>query len=213
MNSEIQPIQTTDSPKPPKDGYTTASAFVFDVVEMVAWAIFIMIMIFSFSFRLCRVEGESMENTLYNGQTLLIHNIGYTPKQDDIIVFHLTLPEINMEKTVVKRVIATGGQHVEIDFNTGIIKVDGAVYADSHKTLKNMQDMLVDRYLSVPAFSPHYDFNTRIFSATVPEGSLFVMGDNRNNSNDSRNPAVGFIDERCVLGKVILSLSPLETFS
>ena len=213
MNSEIQPIPKTDSPKPQKDGYTSTASFVFDVVEMVAWAVFIMIMIFSFSFRLCRVEGESMENTLSNGQTLLIRNIGYTPKQDDIIVFHLTLPEINMEKTVVKRVIATGGQHVEIDFNTGIIKVDGKVYEDPHKTLKNSQDMPVDRYLSVPAFSPYYDFNTRIFSATVPKGSLFVMGDNRNNSNDSRNPAIGFVDERCILGKVILSLSPLKTFN
>ncbi|MBR5859561.1 MAG: signal peptidase I, partial [Clostridia bacterium] len=109
--------------------------------------------------------------------------------------------------------IATGGQHVEIDFNTAVIKIDGEVYADSHKVLKNMQDAIVDRYLSVPALSPYYDFNTRIFSATVPEGSLFVMGDNRNNSNDSRNPAIGFIDERCVLGKVILSLSPLKTYS
>ena len=202
-----QNTQDTAIEKTEQEDRSVAS-FCFDILEMMAWAIFVMLIIFSFGFRLCRVEGSSMENTLQGNQLLLIHNIAYTPKQDDIIVFHLTQPEINMEKTVVKRVIATGGQHIEINFKTTEIKVDGVIYADSHKVLKNLSGTVIDRYTLIYSNPEHYDPTTGIFSATVPEGSLFVMGDNRNNSNDSRNPDIGFVDERCVLGKVIFSLTP-----
>ena len=167
-----------------------------------------MLIVFSFGFRLCRVEGSSMENTLAENQLLMIRSLAYEPKQDDIIVFHLTLPEINMEKTVVKRVIATGGQHIEINFRTKEIRVDGVLYADTHMVLKNTSDHLIDKYTLIYYNSEHYNPATGTFSAIVPEGSLFVMGDNRNNSNDSRNPAISFIDEQCVLGKVIFSLTP-----
>lgn len=154
-----------------------------------------------------------MENTLAQNQMLLIRSIAYQPKQDDIIVFHLTQPEINMEKTVVKRVIATGGQQLKIDFKTGEITVDGVLYPDSHRVLKTGSNTLIDHYTLIYPHSEHYDRTTGVFSATVPEGTLFVMGDNRNNSNDSRNPDIGFIDERCVLGKVIFSLSPFGSVS
>lgn len=185
-----------------KDGYQSASAFLFDVLEMVAWSVFVMALLFTFVFRICRVEGQSMENTLYNNQTLLVRNIGYTPEQDDIIIFHLTEPEIDMEKTLVKRVIATGGQTLEINYDTCQIFVDGELYEDSHRVLKTLSDVVIDRY-----------YHSGVYKTTVPENMLFVMGDNRNNSKDSRSPDVGFIDERCVLGKVILRLQPFEVFS
>ena len=184
------------------DGYQSVSSFLFDVLEMVAWSVFIMALLFTFVFRICKVDGESMENTLYDKQVLLVRNVAYQPEQDDIIIFHLTESDINMEKTLVKRVIATGGQKLEINYDTCEIYVDGIRYEDSHSVLKNSSDVMINQY-----------YSSGVYKATVPENMLFVMGDNRNNSNDSRNPAIGFIDERCVLGKVVLRLQPFEIFS
>ncbi len=185
--------------EPKKDG---AVSFLFDILEMVAWSVFVMLLLFTFAFRICRVEGSSMENTLHENETLLTYNLAYTPKQDDIIVFHLTKPEINMEKTLVKRVIATGGQTLTIDYDNREIYVDGVLYADSHRVLKSFSDEIIDQY-----------YTAGTYQYVIPEGKLFVLGDNRNNSNDSRNPAIGFIDEQCVLGKVIMRLQPFTVFS
>lgn len=178
----------------------------FEFLELFAFSVFAVMLLFTFCFRLCRVEGSSMENTLASGESLLISGIGYTPKQDDIIVFHLTDHDNHMEKNMVKRIIATGGQELTIDFNTGIITVDGVEYEDSHRTLKDLNNRKVSYY---SLFANHYyDRSTGIFHATVPEGTVFVMGDNRNNSKDSRNMEIGFVDERCILGKVLFRLSP-----
>ena len=181
------------------DGYGSAAAFLFDILEMAAWSIFVMVILLTFAFRVCRVEGSSMENTLYEGQTLLIHNVAYTPKQDDIVVFHLA--ESKSEKILVKRVIATEGQTVRIDYDAGEIYVDGVLYEDSHRTLKTHNNQETGKY-----------YATGTYAAVVPEGRLFVMGDNRNNSRDSRDLSIGFVDERCVLGKVVLRLSPFTFF-
>ena len=114
---------------------------------------------------------------------------------------------------MVKRVIATGGQTVEINTLTGKITVDGVEYADEHSVLKNPStDIEIGRYYA-SLFSYGYDWETGIFRATVPDGYLFVMGDNRNNSKDSRNPDVGFVDARCVLGRAVLRLSPFTVFN
>ena len=210
MNQSIQTNPDTPQNEQEQKG---SQSFLFDVLEMLAWAVFVMMIVFSFSFRLCRVEGRSMENTLAGDQMLLVRSIAYTPKQDDIIVFHVTSPEYDMEKTVVKRVIATGGQEIVINFKTAEIYVDGTPYADSHGVLKDLNNNVIDRYTLIPYYSEYYNFETGIFRATVPEGSLFVMGDNRNNSKDSRNESIGFVDERCVLGKVVFSLTPFGKIS
>ena len=205
--------EETASPAPEKSPITTKkiAASVFDVVETFAWSVFVVLILFTFALRLCRVEGRSMENTLYDGQNLLLYSLNYTPEQDDIVVFHLTDEEHNMTKTMVKRVIATGGQTVELNFNTGKILVDGVEYADSHAVLK---DRTTDRITGVYTLTAEhsYDHSTRTFKATVPEGCVFVMGDNRNNSKDGRDTDVGFIDERCILGKAILRLSPFTLY-
>ena len=208
MNT-TQNVELEEQPVAKKnDEYESFSAFAFDVLEMMAWSVLVMVLLFTFAFRICRVDGPSMENTLFDKQTLLVRSIGYTPKQDDIIIFHMTDPENNMEKTLVKRVIATEGQALEINFRTGEIRVDGVLYSDVHRVLKEPSGM----YTILPDGNA-YDTYTGIYSVTIPENTLFVMGDNRNHSLDSRNEVIGFVDERSVLGKVIVRLVPFDIFA
>ncbi len=204
--SETESSSSTPSePAADKKGLGTTS-MLFDVLEMFAWSLVAVFLVFTFATRLCRVDGQSMENTLYHGELLLLNSINYTPEQDDIIVFHMTDPTVNLEKTLVKRVIATGGQQLYIDFKTGEILVDNVPYADSHSVLKDLDDTEIGIY-TLHSYH-HYDPDTGILSLTVPDGKLFVLGDNRNFSKDSRSLDIGFVDERCVLGKVILRLHP-----
>ena len=205
MNNEPE-VQSA----PPKK--EESGGFLFDALEMFVWALAILFLVFTFAFRLCRVEGASMENTLYNGENLLLYSFAYEPKQDDIVVFHLTDAEPNLEKVLVKRVIATGGQTVVINFQNKTITVDGVLYEDEHATLKNNADQIIDRYLSNRP-NWNYDIKNDIMTVNVPEGHLFVLGDNRNFSRDSRDSDIMFVDERCVLGKVIVRVAPFTVFS
>lgn len=205
MNNEPN-LQQTPAKKEASGG------FLFDALEMFAWSLAILLLLFTFVLRICRVDGASMENTLYDGENLLLYSLFYEPEQDDIIVFHLTGKEDNLEKMLVKRVIATGGQTVVVDFKNNTITVDGVLYEDEHAVLKNNVDKIVDQYLYFrPDWS--YDAVTDTMTVTVPKGELFVLGDNRNFSRDSRDSGIMFVDERCVLGKVILRVSPFTVFN
>ena len=184
----------------------------FDVLEMFAWAMFIVLILFTFAFRLCRVDGASMEDTFKDKQSIVLYSIGYTPKQDDVIVFHVD--EDGTQKTLVKRVIATGGQTLVIDVANKTITVDGVRYDDEHRTLKNRWTGMPMNAYSEDLFEHHPNYNkvTKCLTVTVPEGYVFVLGDNRNNSKDSRDTDIGFVDERAILGKAFWRLSPFTFF-
>lgn len=201
--SPNEPLTEPAMPAPKKKARSVAEV-LFDYVEMFAWAVFIVMIVFTFGFRICQVEGPSMEDTLQEGQRLLLRSAFYTPKQDDIIVFHMTKNGYTgNEKTLVKRIIALEGQEVVIDTNAKTITVDGVLYEDSHRYLKDYNDSYNKDY-----FRYDFDWSTGIFKTTVPEGCVFVMGDNRNHSSDSRNTSVGFVDKNCILGKVVLRFAP-----
>lgn len=217
---ETPDASVQEKPEKASVGMRVASS-AFDVAEMFAWSVFVVILLFTFAFRLCRVDGSSMENTLHENESLIISDFLYTPKQNDVIVFHLTEPTspASLQKTLVKRVIATEGQTLEIRFATGEIYIDGALYDDPYCVLKNASGRPTDAYTNMSDLTysytdnPHYDPDTQILTATVPEGHVFVMGDNRNWSRDSRDADIGFVDTRAILGRVLLRLQPFTVFS
>lgn len=188
---------------------------IFDYVEIFILAASAVLLLFTFSIRICRVDGSSMFPTLKDGQTLLASDLFYTPKTGDIVVFHQDYNVVeSLNKPLVKRVIATGGQYYRIEYledydkdNKMFLRMK--VYVGSSEKLTE-SDLLTEEYMD---YSVAYE-NRRISilpgtvtEGFVPEGQAFVMGDNRYNSIDSRFN-VGLVDERCILGKVIFSLSP-----
>lgn len=176
---------------------------LYDIVEILVISACIVLLLYTFGARLCRVTGESMDVTLADGQMLIVSDINYTPKYGDIIVFHQTADGIGLNEPVVKRVIATGGQTIDIDFSTWKVTV-----TDKDGTSRVLNEEAY-RYLDCGYATRYSDWDYPLY---VPEGYLFVMGDNRNNSTDSRSGWVGLVDERRLLGKAILRLTPLNKF-
>ena len=138
----------------------------------------------------CVLLFPSMNPTLYEGNKMLVSNLFYKPKAGDVVIFK-NVDENSEEKALVKRVIATGGQEVNIDFEHGIVYVDG--------------EPLDEEYAAEPIHNK-LDF---IGPKTVPDGCVFVLGDNRNSSRDSRAKSIGMVDERLILGKVYAVVYPI----
>jgi signal peptidase I len=164
---------------------------IYDWLQCIVMAIVICVLFFSFIVRLVDVVGSSMYPTLEDGDKIIVSNLFYTPKQGDIIVFR---KDEYREEPLVKRIIAVEGQTVDIDFEKGIVYVDG--------------EALDEPYIAELTNDPEDFFGP----VEVPEGCVFVMGDNRNASTDSRRSAIGMVDTRCIMGKVYFTVFPLKNF-
>ncbi len=196
------------SPKKQR-GYLT----LLEYLEMFVLCLCVILLVFSFGLRICRVSGNSMLPTLKDGQVLVVSDVGYTPRQGDIIIFHQTSDTVDaFNEPMVKRVIATEGQTVRIDFTDAIVTVDGVALSEDYIQLiySGRYEIFAQHHTSYVEMSD--GTRHRVFEATVPEGHLFVMGDNRNDSSDSRTTAIGFVDERRVLGRAILRVTPFADF-
>lgn len=178
-------------------------ADIYDWIEVFVSALAIVVIMLSFVLRIATVKGDSMERTLSDSQVVVMSNMFYTPAQGDIIVIQQNGGYF--ETPIVKRVIATGGQTLSIDFEKWEVKVDGNVIDESSYVYFRNTSMDVEEYYSV--YDAYLDTNGVM---TVPEGYLFVMGDNRNESSDSRSIYVGFVRESEVLGKVIFRMFPIN---
>jgi signal peptidase I len=208
--SELETNQTADSSVSPNlPAFEKKESFIsiiFDYLEILVFSVCVVLLLFTLCGRLCRVNGSSMRNTLYNGEMLVTTSL-VKPEVGDIVVFHQTSDVYTrFNEPLVKRIIATEGQTVRIDYAKGEVYVDGVLLEEPYAHLLNSAGKDIGRWTQAPAYS--FDFSTGIFKTTVPEGCYFVMGDNRNNSADSRTLEVGFVDERRILGKVVCRLKP-----
>ena len=160
---------------------------LYDVVSVFFVSVLIMGLLFTFFVRIVGVVGESMEPTLYTNDFVFISQIGdYKPRYGDIVV--VSQPN-DYNRTIVKRIIATEGQTIDIDFDEGIVYIDGSEVIEPY--IKNET-------------TNHYDMQ---FPVTIPEGYCFVMGDNRQGSIDSRSTTIGLIHEDYIMGKAVYALT------
>ena len=164
---------------------------VYDWIQCVVAALVVCVLLFNRYTYSVDVVGNSMYPTLENGDKVIVSNLFYEPEQGDIIVFR---KDEYRPEPLVKRVIAVGGQTVDIDFDLGIVYVDG--------------EALDEPYIAELTTDP-IDFAGPV---EVPEGSVFVMGDNRNYSTDSRYSQIGCVDVRSIMGKVYYTVFPIKNF-
>lgn len=160
---------------------------IFDWVQSLVLALLVCVLLFTFVVRVVSVSGTSMLNTLQNNDRILVSNLFYSPKQGDIVVLRKESFSVD---PIVKRIIATEGQTVHIDFDQGLVYVDGQA--------------LEEPYAREP-ITRRIDYEDDVL---VPEGCIFVLGDNRNGSTDSRDIRIGCVDERLIIGRAFFLLLP-----
>ena len=194
LNNEeaLDEISSSEEVLSEEDAKKERDASIYSWVETFVMVPVIVMIIFAFFFKTSVVSGSSMYDTLEEGDMMLISNLFYEPEYGDIVV--LTQPSYSTTDPLVKRVIATEGQTVDIDFARGVVIVDG--------------EELSEPYTYTPT-NNQYDVE---FPITVKEGHIFVLGDNRNGSYDSRGASIGQIDKRMVMGKAYLRIMPFEKF-
>lgn len=181
--------QNMQTELPPEEQERVPGSELYEWVRSFVTAVLTIVLVFSFVVRMMGVQGPSMRQTLQEGDRLLVLNSPLVReyRQGDIVIAR---KQTFSKDPIVKRVIAVGGQTVDIDFNSGTVYVDGTALDE---------DYINDRTYTDEGTS---------FPLTVPEGSVFLMGDNRNMSTDSREPRIGTVDTRYLIGKAVFLLFP-----
>lgn len=164
---------------------------IYQCAGTIFWGMIVFLMIFSLVFRRVTVDGESMNDTLCDGDKLIVSAVGYTPKCGDIVVI---THGNDLDEHIVKRVIAVGGQSISIDSETGEVAVDGV--------------LLKEYYIKGKTIAG----NNMEFPKVIDDGYVFVMGDNREHSLDSRSTEVGLVPVENIVGKVIMRIYPFDEF-
>lgn len=167
----------------------TAWKSVFHWLYAIVGVFFVFVIVWTLFFNVVSVEGDSMKPTLRSGDKVLMSTFNYIPEQGDIIA--VSMP--GEESMLIKRVIATENQTVDIDYRNGSVTVDGVILDEKYVTELGSK---------IP--------NEIAYPYTVPSGCVFVLGDNRAESNDSRNVYIGSIDENRIVGKAVLRLYPFS---
>lgn len=180
---------------------------ILDFTEELIITLFVFMLISTYIFRIFSINGDSMCSTLESDDRIIANLLSHNYERSDIVVINaknsVTLNDDSslyisdgINKTIVKRIIATGGQTVDIDFSTGAVFIDG--------------ERIFEEYLTFGL--THKDEGAFDYPVTVPEGYVFVMGDNRSESLDSRSDEVGFIPEKDIVGEVIFRILPADKF-
>ena len=181
---------------PTKDeGGSSFIRSVMEWVETIVMAVVFVTVVFTFVARVITVDGISMEPTYYNGDRVLSTTLAGASHQGDVVIVVNALDE-----PIIKRVIATEGQTVDFDYDSGTVFVDGQPVDETQFGLEN----------GITG-EPFSSFELLEFPQTVPEGCVFVLGDNRAVSEDSRYKDVGMIDQRNILGKAVFHLFPVQS--
>ena len=162
----------------------------YEAIETLVLPVIVITFLILFVCRVIVVQGDSMNNTLLSGEKVITTNFFYKAEKGDIVV---TDGRIHDGKPLIKRVIATGGDTIKIDYSTGDVYVNG--------------DCLEENYIKEKIDT---DEHRNDIEMTIPEGYLFLMGDNRNNSLDSRSSEIGIVNEKEILGKAIFRITPIS---
>lgn len=180
---------------------------IIGFTETLIVTLFCVSLIFTYLLSIVTVDGDSMEETLFSDERVLVSQISRHPEAGDIVVAYAAYVNVfnddgimfrhtGLQKKIIKRVIAVGGQTIDIDFKRGEVFVDGEKLKEDYVTLGLTHN-------DDGAFSGKYPL-------TIPEGYYFVMGDNRPVSRDSRSSYLGLVSQDEIMGKVLFRISPVN---